>query len=94
MVEARRRAGGWPIEYSKPEDVRYRPGGDNIILRLVLYRLWKKRCHWCEVVFPFRQIQIDHLIPENLAGKSRLQELIRHHGLPGNFTVQDPMPFR
>lgn len=54
-----------PTNYRAPADVRYQVSGDNSILKLVLYRLWNKRCYWCMTSVVFRDAQIDHAIPRS-----------------------------
>ncbi|MFI7438208.1 HNH endonuclease [Micromonospora haikouensis] len=75
--------------YSTMGDVRYRPGGDNGILRHVLFEEWQSRCYWCETPVLFATVEIDHILPHT-ATDDHLADLIRQHGLPADFDVHAP----
>lgn len=56
----------------RPVDVRYRTAADNGVQRLVLFTVWKARCHACEKPLLFVDTQIDHIIPRtSLVGGDR-----------------------
>ncbi|MEV0663587.1 hypothetical protein ACIBI3_29665 [Actinomadura luteofluorescens] len=58
------------------------------MLRLVLYNLWSSRCYWCHRPKDFNDIQIDHILPRDLATKDR-EDLIANYGLPEDFDFDD-----
>jgi hypothetical protein len=71
------------------DEVRYRVGGDNLLLRSVLHRHWKYRCYWCGWLKDFNDIDIDHIVPQTAAGE-RLQWWKTQFGLPDEFDIHDP----
>ncbi|WP_196201324.1 HNH endonuclease [Plantactinospora alkalitolerans] len=75
--------------YSTVDDVRYRSGGDNGILRHVLFEEWQSRCYWCETPVLFASVEIDHILPHT-ATAEHLADLIRRHDLPADFDVHAP----
>ncbi|MEV0951703.1 hypothetical protein [Promicromonospora sp. NPDC050249] len=70
-------------------DVRYRPGGDNSVLKLILHGLYKNRCYWCRVPKEYNELEIDHIIPRD-ASKDRLAEIGQELHLAGPLDVHDP----
>lgn len=44
---------------SNPNRVRYRPGRDNSVLKMVLHDLWKRRCYCCGKPEAFTHIDLD-----------------------------------
>jgi hypothetical protein len=72
------------------ESVKYRPGGDNAVLKAVLYDLWDFKCYWCGGPKEFGDVSIDHIVPQSFAGE-KLLELRKKHGLPTDFDLHDPM---
>jgi hypothetical protein len=70
-------------------DVRYRPGGDNGILRHVLFEEWQSRCYWCEKPVLFATVEVDHILPHTVT-TDHLADLIRQHDLPADFDVHAP----
>ncbi len=75
--------------FSNPQDVRYRPDGDNTLLRLALLMEWQERCYCCEKPKAFRDVEIDHIVPRTVASE-RLQEYIAMYDLADDFDVHDP----
>jgi len=71
-----------------PGEVGYHDG-DNAVLRLMLFEIWKSRCYWCKKPKTFQDTQIDHIVPRT-TGAARLQQLIDMHGLPADFHVDRP----
>ncbi|MFE3197908.1 HNH endonuclease [Embleya sp. NPDC059237] len=61
-------------------------GGDNSVLRLVLYRLWRHRCYWCDTPKEFNDIEIDHIIPQSVGAKE-LKVLGAEYCLPSDFDI-------
>jgi hypothetical protein len=47
-------------------EARYRAGGDNRVLRHVLYEVWGKSCYWRQHVKEYNDLQIDHIVPRTL----------------------------
>jgi hypothetical protein len=78
-----------PTNYRAPADVRYQVSGDNSILKLVLYRLWNKRCYWCMTPVVFRDAQIDHAIPRSVTSEA-LPGLLADFGLAAGFDLHGP----
>ena len=75
--------------YNTVDDVRYRPGGDNGILRHVLFEEWQSRCYWCDKPVLFATVEIDHILPHT-ATAEHLADLIRQHDLPADFDLHAP----
>jgi 5-methylcytosine-specific restriction endonuclease McrA len=76
--------------YATAADVRYRPrGGDNLLLRFVLYEQWRQRCYSCDEPQPFAAIDIDHILPRSLSDEDLAHEK-RQHGLPADFDLNRP----
>lgn len=74
----------------QPGTDRIRYGnGNNSVLRLILYNLWKHRCYWCQRPKDFNEVQIDHILPKH-AGAKRLDELRTVYGLAEDFDIDDP----
>lgn len=70
-------------------EIRYRVGGDNLVLRSVIHRLWEYKCYWCGWPKDFNDIDIDHIIPRT-ATSERLQWWKTQLSLPDEFDVHDP----
>ncbi|MFE4515155.1 HNH endonuclease [Kitasatospora sp. NPDC056783] len=68
--------------------VRYGEG-DNAVLRMALWQVWKLKCYWCREPVKFADCQIDHIIPKDVTD-DELSNLKRHFGLPGSFDLHDP----
>ncbi|QIY98256.1 HNH endonuclease [Streptomyces sp. S1D4-11] len=64
-------------------------GGDNSVLKMILYTLWNSRCYWCHRPMDFNDAEIDHILPKD-AGAKRLMELKVEYGLPKDFDIDDP----
>lgn len=60
----------------------------NLIERQSLYEAHEKRCFYCgEIVF-FRELQIDHIIPENLlSNKSKYEKFLLDSGISDSFEI-------
>lgn len=69
--------------------VAYKDGGDNGVLRSVLYSAWKFRCYWCKQPQQFPHVDIDHIIAKTTSA-AHLQAIIAELGLPDEFDVNDP----
>lgn len=60
----------------------------NLIERQCLYDAYEKRCFYCGELVYFREMQIDHIVPENLIhNKSKYQTFIIESGLPDSFQI-------
>lgn len=70
-------------------DVRYASGGDNHVLRLVLYDANGYRCYVCLKPADYADAQIDHIIAKSTAPE-RLSELLAAQALPQDFDLDDP----
>ncbi|MEV4830552.1 HNH endonuclease signature motif containing protein [Micromonospora sp. NPDC049257] len=81
--------GGAVASYNSVDDVRYRLGGDNGLLRHVLFEEWQSRCYWCEQPVLFATVEIDHILPAT-ATADHLADLIRQHDLPAGFDLHTP----
>ncbi|MFC4115052.1 HNH endonuclease [Nonomuraea zeae] len=68
--------------------VRY-SGGDNSILRFILYETWGPRCYWCHKPKEFNDIQIDHILSQDTGAKD-YEELKTRYELPHNFDIDGP----
>jgi hypothetical protein len=75
--------------YQAPDDVRYRPGGNNGVLRLALFEAWNQRYYWCDTPRRNPDIEIDHILPQ-AASPERWQEMLDLHGLAADFPVHGP----
>ncbi|MFJ3214259.1 HNH endonuclease [Streptomyces flaveolus] len=71
------------------EDVRYRSGGDNSILKLMLLKQWQHRCYMCGRPKDFTDTQIDHLIPQN-SSPAELRDSKKQYGLTSSFDLHGP----
>jgi 5-methylcytosine-specific restriction endonuclease McrA len=58
------------------DEVRYRPDGDNSVLRHVLCEVWDLQCYWCREFKKYLELQIDHIVPltGSDAEQKRLQD--------------------
>lgn len=70
------------------QQVAYKAGGDNTILRMVLHRVWDTQCWLCVRPVVFRDVQIDHLIAQR--GGGDIQTLLENFDLPSTFDLNDP----
>ncbi|GAA0895987.1 hypothetical protein GCM10009558_083270 [Virgisporangium aurantiacum] len=59
------------------------------MLRDVLHRLWKSKCHSCDQPKDYTDIQIDHLIPKKISAQQR-RNLLRILHLPVDFDLDRP----
>ncbi|BCY10957.1 HNH endonuclease [Actinoplanes sp. L3-i22] len=71
------------------DEVGYRHGGDNVVLRTALYEVWRNTCHSCRQAKDFADTQIDHVIPHTV-DPDTLRYLIEFHGLDAGFHVDRP----
>lgn len=56
----------------------------------VRHALWlshKRKCVYCGEPLSFQEVDIDHVIPENLSGKSDLPAILKSLGLPEDFDL-------
>ena len=58
------------------DEVRYRPNGDNSVLRHVVCEVWNLQCHWCRKFKKHLDLRIDHIVPhrDSDAEQERLRE--------------------
>jgi len=60
----------------------------NLIERQSLYEAYDKRCFYCGELVYFRELQIDHIVPENLIHKKEKYEtFITQSRLPNSFQI-------
>jgi 5-methylcytosine-specific restriction endonuclease McrA len=61
------------------DEVRYRPNGDNAVLRHVLCEVWDLQCYWCREFRKYLELQIDHIVPQkdSEAERERLREAFK-----------------
>jgi hypothetical protein len=60
----------------------------SIIQKASLYEVYGKKCFYCGELVYFRELHIDHIIPEYLlADKKKLSEAIKNYGLPQTFEI-------
>ncbi|MBZ6142525.1 HNH endonuclease [Streptomyces olivaceus] len=71
------------------EDVRYRSGGDNSILKMVLLKQWQNRCYMCGRPKDFTDTQIDHLIPQS-SSPAELRDSKKQYSLTSSFDLHGP----
>lgn len=62
----------------------------DVIVRVSLWRANGKKCFYCLEPVSFRDLEIDHLVPESIT-KSRLAALVGELGLPADFNVQSTL---
>ncbi len=70
-------------------EVRYRQGASNVVLREALLRVWGDRCYWCKGSATFRDVEIDHIVPKDLKGEA-LDQALTDLGRPVGFDLHDP----
>lgn len=60
-------------------EVRYRPNGDNSVLRHVLCEVWNLQCYWCREFKRYLELQIDHIVPQkdSEAERKRLRDAFK-----------------
>lgn len=60
----------------------------NLIERQCLYEVYDRRCFYCGELVYFRELQIDHIVPENLIqNKSKYQVFMMESGLSNSFQI-------
>lgn len=70
-------------------DVRYRSGGDNSILKMILIEQWRYRCHMCGRPKDFTDTQIDHLVPQS-SSAAELRDARAMYNLTSSFDLHGP----
>lgn len=68
--------------------VRYTQG-DNTFLRFALFDAWKCRCYWCSKPVDFTVVEIDHIVPKDLA-ETALKEAVSAYGLRVDYDLHAP----
>ncbi|MEU3093143.1 HNH endonuclease [Streptomyces massasporeus] len=71
------------------EDVRYRNGGDNSVLKMILLEQWQYRCYMCGRPKDFTDTQIDHLIPQSFSA-AELRVAKKQYNLTSSFDLHSP----
>jgi len=56
-------------------------------IRHAIWLAHKRRCTYCTEPLSFAEVDIDHVIPEDMAGKPQLLELLRRLDLPNDFDL-------
>lgn len=64
-------------------------GGDNLVLRSVLYGLYSQRCYRCREPKNFVDIEIDHIVPKN-TNEDEFARIRGEYGLVEEFGRHDP----
>lgn len=60
----------------------------NLIERQSLWEAHDKKCFYCGELVYFRELHIDHIVPENLINnESKLKDFISESGLPNTFEI-------
>jgi len=60
----------------------------NIIDRQAIYEAYEKKCFYCGEIVYFRELQIDHIIPETILDKEvEYKALVKRLRLPNSFSV-------
>lgn len=70
-------------------EASYVTGGNNHVLRLVLYDLYQSRCYVCLRPADYNEVQVDHIVAKKTEN-ARLAVLLAEHGLPADFDLNDP----
>ncbi|WP_185287927.1 HNH endonuclease [Chryseobacterium lactis] len=58
----------------------------DISIRTGIWNAYKNKCFYCDKYIEFKDLQIDHIIPESLS-ELELKELILEYGLNGSFSI-------
>lgn len=74
---------------AEPAEARYRTGSDNRLLLFGLWRAHKLRCYWCAEPKEFRDLQVDHILPQTATDR-QLTRLAAELGQPLRYDVHDP----
>ncbi|WP_327330577.1 HNH endonuclease (plasmid) [Streptomyces sp. NBC_01208] len=70
-------------------EVRYRNGGDNSILKMILIEQWGYRCYMCGRPKDYTDTQIDHLIPQS-SSVAELKNARKQYSLTSSFDLHGP----
>lgn len=65
---------------------RYRPGGDNRLLRHILRQVWDQRCYWCHKFKDYLDLEIDHILPQ-VSSPEEKAELSQTLGVASDYDV-------
>ncbi len=58
--------------------------------QFAIWRVYGKKCFYCEQPLPFKEVTIDHIIPEHiLADPEKLQAIKIEYGLNADFSIND-----
>ncbi|MGW1124361.1 HNH endonuclease [Streptomyces sp. NPDC002526] len=71
------------------KEVRYRNGGDNSILKMILIEQWRYRCCMCGRPKDYTDTQIDHLIPQS-SSEAELKDARTQYSLTSSFDLHGP----
>lgn len=69
-----------------PDEVRYKPSGDNKVLRHVLRLAWDLRCYWCRNFKDYLDLEIDHILPQESSDEER-ERLKTEFNLPSDYEI-------
>ena len=60
----------------------------NIIDRQAIHEAYERKCFYCGEIVYFRELQIDHIIPESLLDKEdEYKALVKRLSLPNSFNI-------
>ncbi len=68
------------------DEVRYKPNGNNKVLRHVLRLSWDLRCYWCRHFKDYLDLEIDHILPQDSSDKER-ERLEREFKLASDYDI-------
>ncbi len=68
------------------DEVRYKPTGNNKVLRHVLRQVWDLRCYWCHNFKGYLDLEIDHILPQD-SGEPERERLKRAFKLPADYDI-------
>lgn len=68
------------------DEVRYKPNGNNRVLRHVLRLSWDLRCYWCRNFKDYLDLEIDHILPRDSSDEER-ERLKREFKLAPDYDI-------
>ncbi|WP_329305748.1 HNH endonuclease signature motif containing protein [Streptomyces anulatus] len=71
------------------KEVRYRNGGDNSVLKMILIEQWGYCCYVCGRPKDYTDTQIDHLIPQSVSS-AELKDARAQYSLTSSFDLHGP----
>lgn len=71
------------------KEVRYRNGGNNSVLKMILIEQWGYCCYICNRPKDYTDTQIDHLIPQSISA-AELEDARTQYSLTSSFDLHGP----